>query len=104
MELVPLRVQEPPGTRITFSCSYRSNERLSIEFAVLKRELPTRVVSRRDLLPDYVTRYSWGATRRWTVVLEQQHRMVACTLSNDRGLVVGQLTAVVNTGSRYTVL
>ena len=99
MELVPLRVYEPPGTRTTFSCSYRSNERLSIEFEALKTLETARVFSKRSVMADYLSRYSWGANRKWTLVLEPDHRMVACNLRNSRGFIVGQLTAVIDTGS-----
>ena len=106
MELVPLRVAAPPGTRTTFSCSYRSNERLSIEFEALNARdtASLRVFSKRSVMPVAAERggrqqYSWGANRRWTLVLEARHRMVACNLRNARGLVVGQLTAVIETGS-----
>ena len=98
MELVPLRVHEPVGTRTTFSCSYRSNERLSIEFEALKEYPGVRLVSKREILSDYFSRYSWGANRKWTLVLEAEHRMVVCRLKNSRGGVVGQLTAVLNPG------
>ena len=98
MELVPVRVHEPAGTRVTFSCSYRSNERLNIEFVALKSDKPVRVFSKRDILTDFPAKYSWGANRKWTLVLEKEHRKVACTLKNVRGVVVGQLTASVNTG------
>lgn len=98
MELIPLRVHEPVGTRTTFSCSYRSNERLSIEFEALKEYPGVRLVSKREILSDYFSRYSWGANRKWTLVLEAEHRMVVCRLKNSRGGVVGQLTAVLNPG------
>ena len=108
MELVPLRVAAPPGTRTTFSCSYRSNERLSIEFEALNARdtASLRVFSKRSVMTAAAAaersgrqQYSWGANRRWTLVLEARHRMVACNLRNARGLVVGQLTAVIETGS-----
>ena len=99
MELVPLRVHEPAGTRTEFTCSYRSNERLSIEFAAYKTDTAARrLFTKREVLGDFLSRYSWGASRRWELVLEREHRTVACILKNGQGLVVGQLTASVNTG------
>ena len=100
LELVPLRVHEPAGSRAEFTCRYRSNERLSIEFAAYKTDqAAVRLFSKREVLGDFLSRYSWGATRKWELVLQREHRTVACILRNSQGLVVGQIMATVNTGS-----
>ena len=101
MELVPLRVHECPGTRTTFSCSYRSNERLQIEFealSTLNTAQHNRMFSKREILADLVSRYSWGATRQWTLLVQPHHKLVNCNLRNAKGFLVGQLTAVIETG------
>jgi hypothetical protein len=102
MELVPLRVIATPGTRTTFTCAYRSNERLTIEFEAISSGEPTSTMSRRDLLSDYVARYSWGASRKWTVVLQDHHSMVACRVRNGQGVTVGQLHALISKGASLT--
>ena len=103
MELLPLRVFPAPGVRTTFTCSYRSNERLTIEFEAIStgHSLPT--MSRRDLLSDYVARYSWGASRKWTIVLQKHHTMVACRVRNGQGVTMGQLHALISSGAELTV-
>ena len=104
MELVPLRVVAAPGTRTTFTCAYRSNERLTIEFEALStgKGRPPTTMSRRDLLSDYVARYSWGASRKWTIVLQDHHSMVACRVRNDQGMTLGQLHALISKGAPLT--
>ena len=107
MELVPLRVLDPPGSRTTFSCSYRSNERLTIEFEALTllAETEERAISKREVMAEGVAaaaagRYSWGANRKWSRVLAEDDRMVVCRLKNSFGLLVGQLYSVIGSGSK----
>ena len=102
MELIPLRVVATSGTRTTFTCAYRSNERLTIEFEAISSGKPATTISRRDLLSDYVARYSWGASRKWTVVLQDHHTMVACRVKNGQGFTVGQLHALISKGAFLT--
>jgi hypothetical protein len=108
MELVPLRVYDPPGTRTTLSCSYRSNERLDIEFEALTLRESERILRKRDVTSPAETTamataadryYSWGANRKWSLVVEADHRMVVCRLKNRLGLMVGQLFSVIESGS-----
>ena len=99
MQLVPLRVTYPPETRVTFTCSYRSNERLAIEFQAISESESKFGSTQLGLLSDYVARYSWGAQRKWTIVLKNHHRLVACRVRNHEGTVVGQLHAVVSPGA-----
>ena len=101
MELTPLNVEDPPGTCVTFKCSYKSNERLHIEFETLStRHINenSRLISRREVLEDIMHRYSWGDTRHLTLIIQSQHTLVNCNLRNFRGFIVGQLTAVINPG------
>ena len=81
MELVPLRVVATPGTRTTFTCAYRSNERLTIELEAI---------------------YSWGVSRKWTIVLQDHHTMVACRVRNGQGVTMGKLHAHISKGASFT--
>ena len=101
MELSPLSVHEPAGTCVTFKCSYKSNERLHIEFEALsmvRMNEKRRMMSRREVLEDIMHRYVWGDTRHLTLVIQPEHGLVNCNLRNSQGFIVGQLTAVIHAG------
>ena len=97
MELSPSHVCHVPGTRVTFMCSYRSSERLEIDFETSDTFSPTTRV-RPQFGRDVTARHRWGASRLWTVVLEPDIKMVTCRVTNNLGITVGQLHARVNTG------
>ena len=107
MELTPARVclAPGPGTRVTFTCSYRSSQRLDIQFDTSHAFTPeTRVLAHElDTVKDVTSRHNWGATRRWTRVLGPDVRMVTCRLTNVAGVTVGQLHARVYSGDLYSV-
>ena len=94
MELSPVTVCAAPGNRITFTCSYISNQRLDIEFSSSSSSLV-----RREIMSDSGARYSWGATRQWTVVVSPDTRQVTCSLLSSQGATVGQLHANIYTGA-----
>ena len=101
MELSPEEVCAAPGERVTFTCSARSSERLTIEFLTSALASPvTRAPQPRALAGDSTARYSWGAVRMWTLVLDPEASIarVTCRVSNVAGVVVGQLHARVYTG------
>ena len=102
MELRPARVclAPGPGTRVTFTCSYRSSQRLDIQFDTSYDYTPrTRVL---DGVRDVTARHNWGATRMWTRELGPDVRMVTCRLTNRAGVTVGQLHARVYSGDLYS--
>ena len=107
MELTPARVclAPGPGTRVTFTCSYRSSQWLDIQFDTSHAFTPeTRVLAHElDTVKDVTSRHNWGATRRWTRVLGPDVRMVTCRLTNVAGVTVGQLHARVYSGDLYSV-
>ena len=98
MELSPSHVCHVPGTRVTFMCSYRSSERLEIEFDTSDTFSPMTRVRSQLTGRDVTARHRWGASRMWTVVLEPGIKMVTCRVTNSMGITVGQLHARVNTG------
>jgi hypothetical protein len=102
MELTPLVVYDTPGSRTTLSCSYRSNDRLEIEFEALTLTDTDRMLRKREVTSELTAAaagYSWGANRKWSLVVSPEHRMVVCRLKNRLGLLVGQLFSVIASGS-----
>ena len=89
--------------RVTFTCSYIASQRLDIEFSSSSSPSSSSMVSdsmvRREVMSDSVARYSWGATRHWTVVVSPATRLVTCSLLSNQGITVGQLHARIYTGA-----
>ena len=107
MELSPEQVCAVPGERITFTCSARSRERLTIEFLTSALSSPvSRQPEPQAIAGDSTARYSWGAVRMWTLVLDPDTSItrVTCRVSNVAGVMVGQLHARVYTGDLSLVL
>ena len=96
MELSPSQVCAAPGARATFYCSYRSPDRLSLEFHTSQSYSPSHT---RAPTRDLARRYTWGATRLWTLVITPEVRMVTCRAMNKFGVTVGQMHARINTGT-----
>ena len=95
MELSPVTVCAAPGDRVTFTCSYISSQRLDILFS----SSSSSSMVRREILSDTGVRYSWGATRHWTIVASGSGREVTCSLVSRAGDTVGQLHASLYTGA-----
>ena len=101
MDLSPELVCAAPSERITFTCSARSSERLTIEFLSSALSSPeTSEPEPRALAGDSTARYSWGAVRMWSLILGPGTNIsrVTCRVSNVAGGMVGQLHARVYTG------
>ena len=104
MELSPVSVSlsslsSHRGHRLTFTCSYIASQRLDIEFSSSSSSSsssPSSMV-RREIMSDSVSRYSWGATRHWTIVVSPATSLVTCSLLSNQGVTVGQLHARIYT-------
>ena len=104
MELSPVSVSLSShlGHRVTFTCSYIASQRLQIDFS--SSPSPSSSMVRREVMSDSVARYSWGATRHWTVVVSPTTNLVTCSLLNNQGDTVGQLHAsIYNTGASFSI-
>jgi hypothetical protein len=95
LELMPSRVTRPVGTEITFSCSYHSNEELTIEFSV---EPTTPEPPPSPTYTDSFMRYEWGSKRLKTVFIHPYHRLVICRVRNKEGIAVGEITSMIYPG------
>ena len=105
MELSPVSVSlsSLASHRLTFTCSYIASQRLDIEFSSSSSSSPTSSMVRREIMSDSVSRYSWGATRHWTVVVSPGTSLVTCSLLSNKGLTVGQLHARISTGASLSI-
>ena len=106
-------------TTSTFSCSYRSHRKLSIQMSAVRDDsanyvervtessAATRPPSPETSLPlrpvsDYVARYTWGAMRKWAVELPEGHVAVVCVVTEVDGSEVGWLRLLVDKGARLS--
>ena len=105
MEMVPMRTQAAPGQVVSFACAYFSMERLEIDIQPIgykridgKLSSTAQVTSSLMLGPpvqDTLNRYPWGSRRSLSLIIDASHRQVKCRVTNAEGLVLGELTALI---------
>lgn len=102
MELWPERVVAAAGTYITFNCSYRSSEKLTIEFdetvSGVKDPMDFTVTSESERFQSHIHRYPWGSERVWRLRIKPNHIMVNCHVRNSEGIEVGSLSSMIHPG------
>lgn len=108
MEMVPMRAQAIAGQVVNFVCAYFSMERLEIDIQPIGHKhidgkmLPTSAqhsVSNALMLGppvrDMLDRFPWGSRRSLSLLIDATHRQVKCRVTNADGLILGELTALI---------
>jgi len=103
MELVPMKAMMAPGTVVNFVCAYFSTERLEIDLQVVGRSSSVITTSNSTKMMmsmgppvrDSLDRFPWGSRRVLSLVADADHRQVKCRVTNDQGLMMGELTALI---------
>lgn len=109
MELVPMKTHAASGQVVNFACAYFSTERLEIDIqpvggrkaGAIAAGTSTSLTSQSKMLMlgppvrDMLDRFPWGSRRSLALVIEPDHRQVKCRVTNKDGLVLGELTALV---------
>ena len=105
MEMVPMRTQAAPGQVVRFACAYFSMERLEIDIQPIgykridgKLSTMTQMTNSLMLGPpvrDTLNRFPWGSRRSLSLLIDASHRQVKCRVTNAEGLVLGELTALI---------
>ncbi|XP_046437149.1 basement membrane-specific heparan sulfate proteoglycan core protein-like isoform X37 [Daphnia pulex] len=109
MEMVPMRVQAAPEQVVNFVCAYFSMERLEIDLQPIGHNhidgklLPNSAqysLSNTSLMlgqpvRDILDRFAWGSRRTLSLRIDAGHRQVKCRVVNADGLILGELTALI---------
>ena len=94
MELTPRRMRKRVGSRATFRCKYRANEKHNIQFVAFGSGESTRYSGLMHAGQYSGGYYRFGGMRYWTTALKRDHTMVACRIWTLNGILVGQLHSV----------
>jgi hypothetical protein len=97
MRLYPNLVSQPVGSEVDFTCSYSSQEEMTMEF----EEVPSVVVPHIGTgngrhIGHTVRRYDWGAESVYHLRIDISHRAVICTVNNKKGIAMGTLKAMIH--------
>lgn len=95
LEIIPSEVHAPPGTRIQFTCKYRSPEPL--EIVVIEYGKP---VFRAD---DVYHRWEKGAKKSWFSIVGERQSVIQCMVRKMDETVVGLISSRVYPGLMKTV-
>lgn len=95
LEIIPSEVRAPPGTRIQFTCKYRSPEPL--EIVVIEQG---RAAFRAD---DVFDRWEKGAKKSWFSIVNKNPTVVQCMVRKMDQMVVGLISSRVYPGLMKTV-
>lgn len=109
MELVPMKATLPPGQVVNFVCAYFSTERLEIDLQVVGRSKSVTMTSNSTGMTmimgppvrDSLDRFPWGSRRVLSLVVNADHRQVKCRVTSDAGLIMGELTALIQPAGFY---
>ena len=117
MEMVPMRVQAAPNQVVNFVCAYFSMERLEIDIQPIGHNhidgkmLPISAeysLSNTSLMlgqpvRDILDRFAWGSRRTLELRIDSGHRQVKCRVANTDGLVLGELTALIQPAGSLSI-
>lgn len=104
MELRPMKTSAPTGQTVQFVCAYESLEKLQIDIEALPAGYATSTtlsVSNVTLEPavqNVVDRFTLGRWRILSLVIDACHLQVKCRVTNSQGIVMGELTALIQQG------
>lgn len=90
LEIIPSEVHAPPGTRIQFTCKYRSPEPL--EIVVIERGKPA---FRAD---DAYRSWDKGAKKSWFSIVGENPTVIQCMVRKMDEMVVGLISSRVYPG------
>jgi hypothetical protein len=117
MEMVPMRVQAAPEQVVNFVCAYFSMERLEIDLQPIGHNhidgklLPNSAqysLSNTSLMlgqpvRDILDRFAWGSRRTLSLRIDAGHRQVKCRVVNADGLILGELTALIQPAGSLSI-
>lgn len=117
MEMVPMRVQAVPDQVVNFVCAYFSMERLEIDLQPIGHNhidgkmLPNSAqysLSNTSLMlsqpvRDILDRFAWGSRRTLSLRIDAGHRQVKCRVVNSDGLILGELTALIQPAGSLSI-
>lgn len=103
MEMVPMRTDAAPGQVVNFVCAYFSMEPLQIDIQPIGyRRIDGKLSARTQMTGtsntsavDILARFPWGHRRSLSLLIDASHRQVKCRVTNTEGLVLGELTALI---------
>ncbi|XP_065579048.1 basement membrane-specific heparan sulfate proteoglycan core protein-like isoform X5 [Artemia franciscana] len=89
LEISPIIVQKSPGTVVQFTCNYQAYETLNMEARVMFRDGSAITPSVRETMRNGNGR--GGIT--WSMPIEENHSLVMCKVTNNFGVVIGEVTS-----------
>ncbi|XP_065222037.1 basement membrane-specific heparan sulfate proteoglycan core protein isoform X4 [Planococcus citri] len=94
IKLSPLKIIRPIGSRVTFTCSYESSERLFIRFVknyTTNNEILLKDTT--DLLMSQITYTKLEGQKSVQIVIEPNLQFIICQVVDENGLIFGTINA-----------
>lgn len=116
MEMVPMRAQATAGQVVNFVCAYFSMERLEIDIqpighnavdgkmlAASGQHSVTKALVLGPPVRDVLDRFPWGSRRTLSLLIDTGHRQVKCRVTDTDGLILGELTALIQPAGSLSI-